>query len=332
MARTQTAKDNKRAGALSRAYRDGDLETGFFEDAASPDQWEAGEQEVLQHEDHGEPGVVERDSVSAYLKEISRHKLLSGKEELLLARAVKSGEPAARRRLVQANLRLVVSIAKRYRNRGLTFMDLIQEGSLGLMRAVDKFDPERGYKFSTYATWWIRQAITRALADKSRTIRLPVHVNEVIGRLRRVVRELSEELGRRPTPQEIASRAGMEVGKVVQALRSEKQMVSLDAPCGDEFDTPFSDLLEDERVRQPEESAEGQLLADQVGDLLACLTNAERGVLKLRYGLDGGMPATLEQSGQVLGMSRERVRQVEIRALKKLRNNQQTAGLRAYLN
>lgn len=295
----------------------------------------AGE-EAASWEDDGEgdkPLVrsVEDDSIKTYLREISRHKLLNGREEIELARAIRSGDEAARRRLIQANLRLVVSIAKRYTNHGLSFQDLIQEGSLGLIRAVEKFDPERGNKFSTYATWWIRQAITRALANKSRTIRVPVHMNDVLNRLRKVVRELSQELARRPTIDELAKASGMERGKVLLAFGSNRSLLSLDAACGEESDNTLADIIEDEDAPQPDEAAASQLLSKHVDELLSGLTARERDVIELRYGLHSERSLSLEELGRVLGLTRERVRQIEIRAMQKLRRNSQVSELKEFL-
>lgn len=273
----------------------------------------------------------EDDSTTVYLKEIGRHKLLSGREEIEVARACRAGDEKARRKLIQSNLRLVVSIAKRYRNRGLSFQDLIQEGSLGLIRAVEKFNPEKGYKFSTYATWWIRQAITRALSDKARVIRIPVHMNETLGKVRASVRRLHDSLGRRPTLEEIAGDSRLEPAKVNQALAAEKSFVSLDATAGDDYDTPFSDLIEDESAANPEDEIETVLFSRQMTDALSRLTAAERDVLNLRFGLSGDKPLSMEAAARILGQSRERVKQIEGRALRKLRNNQAVASLREFL-
>ncbi len=274
---------------------------------------------------------IEDDSIKTYLREISRHKLLNGREEIELARAIRSGDVAARRRLIQANLRLVVSIAKRYTNHGLSFQDLIQEGSLGLIRAVEKFDPERGNKFSTYATWWIRQAITRALANKSRTIRVQVHMNDVLNRLRKAVRELSQELGRRPTIDELAKSSGMDRDKVLLAFGSSRSLLSLDAACGEESDNTLADIIEDEAAPQPDEAAASQLLSKHVAELLSGLTARERDVIMLRYGLHSDRSLSLEELGRVLGLTRERVRQIEIRAMQKLRRTSQASELKEYL-
>ncbi|HEY9773818.1 MAG TPA: sigma-70 family RNA polymerase sigma factor [Planktothrix sp.] len=272
------------------------------------------------------------DSTGAFLKEIGRHKLLSGTEEIELARACKSGEQSARRKIVQANLRLVVSIAKRYRNRGMSFLDLIQEGSLGLLRAVDKFDPERGFKFSTYATWWIRQAITRALADKSRAIRVPVHMIEVQTKVKRAIRQLASDLNRRPSIEEIEKASGFGRDKIQQALDADKHLVSLDMTFGEDNDTSFSDLLESDNTPRPEESAEHKLFVADLYQAIGALSPWEADVIRLRFGLGTDTPMTLKQCGSQLGMSAERVRQLELRAMKKLRKSNDVEALREYLN
>jgi len=301
------------------------------------EQFEAAD--VVQLEDIDPTDAEERprasgydeDSTGAYLKEIGKHKLLSGAEEIELSRACRAGDAKARRRIVQANLRLVVSIAKNYRNRGLGFQDLIQEGSVGLLRAVDKFDPERGFKFSTYATWWIRQAITRALADKSRTIRIPVHMIDVQSKLKKVVRQLVADLGRRPTINEIASASGYEPDKVRQAFDADKQLVSLDVTVGEDNDTAIAELLENHDTERPEHTAEHQLFVESVKSVLSKLTSWERDVIRLRFGLDHAAPMTLKQCAMRLGMSPERVRQLEMKAIKKLRKSDDAQALKAYL-
>lgn len=264
-------------------------------------------------------GSSEDDSVRIYLKEIARHKLLNGREEIELARAIRRGDQLARRRLIQANLRLVVSIAKRYRNHGLSFQDLVQEGSLGLMRAVEKFDPEKGNKFSTYATWWIRQAVTRALANKSRTIRLPVHMNELINKLRKSARDLSQELGRVPTPEELSEISGMSKEKVMLAFGSVKVPLSLDSLCGEESDSTLADLIEDEGAPLPDEAAAARLLVTHLSEALAELSDREKEIIQARYGLNSDRSLSLEELGKIMQMSREQVRQIELRAMQKLR-------------
>jgi RNA polymerase primary sigma factor len=274
----------------------------------------------------------DEDPIAVYLKEIGRHKLLTGKEEIELARAAKLGDEAAKKKLASSNLRLVVSIAKKYSNHGLGLQDLIQEGNLGLLKAVEKFDPERGYKFSTYATWWIRQGITRAIADKSRTIRVPVHVNEAITRVKKVVRQLAEDLGRRPSINEIVEASALPKNKVLQAFQADKNMISLDVFLHEDSDTTLGEMIEDENAVRPEEQTEQVLLTQQVNTMLQSLTSWERDVVRLRFGLTDGNSRTLEQCAQALGLSRERVRQLELRALKKLARNTHVEELRAHLN
>jgi len=307
-----------------------ELEVGVASELLDEAQLE--EPEILEREEVEAFRSFDEDSTGAYLKEIGRHKLLTGTEEIELSRACKAGDSAARRRIIQSNLRLVVSIAKKYRNRGMSFLDLIQEGSLGLLRAVEKFDPERGFKFSTYATWWIRQAITRALADKSRTIRIPVHMIEVQTKLKKVVRKLHSDLGRKPTIEEIAESAGLEVAKVQHAFDADKHLVSLDLTFGEDNDTSFSDLLESETIPRPEQTAEQRLFAESVLQVLDSLSPWEREVIRLRFGLSDDAPHTLKECGQKLGMSAERVRQIELRAMKKLRKSEDALELKVYLN
>lgn len=294
--------------------------------------WEDEHENENEREPVEEPErIFEEDSVRTYLREISRHKLLNGREEIELARAVRSGDTAARRRLIQANLRLVVSIAKRYINRGLSFQDLIQEGSLGLIRAVEKYDPERGNRFSTYATWWIRQAVTRAVANKSRAIRVPVHMNEVINKLRRVVRELSQNLDRRPTIDELAEASGLDHEKVLLAFGAGRVPLSLDQTFGEESDNTLGDIVEDQVARLPDDEAANNLLSTHINELLSVLTVRERDVIKLRFGLTDDRSHSLEELGRVLGLTRERVRQIELRAMQKLRKNSYAGDLREFL-
>lgn len=291
------------------------------------DQSEESLDSETQEESTAESLVGPEDSTKAYLKEIGKFRLLTGKEEIELSRAVQNGDRSAKRKLIQANLRLVVSIAKRYKNTDLGFQDLIQEGSLGLIRAAEKFDPERGYKFSTYATWWVRQAIMRALADKSRAVRVPVHITEALARVRKTVRILVTELNRKPTIEEIAKSSGMSVKKVTEILSADKKLVSLDAHVGNDVDNTISDFVKDENTPAPDEAIRGQLLAERVATALGRLSPHEREVLQLRYGFDGGVTMTYEQTGQKLGVSRERARQIEAKAIKKLRNNFELSGL-----
>lgn len=260
------------------------------------------------------------DSLKAYLKEIGRHKLLSSREEIELTRRMKEGDKEARRRLIQANLRLVVSIARRYQNRGLSFQDLIQEGSLGLIRAVEKFDPERGFKFSTYATWWIRQGVTRALADKGRTIRVPVHVNEVIAKLRRVAHSFRMVNSRSPTMEELAREAQLPLSKVLLAVGSCQQLQSLDNLVGSDSDMVLGDLIADSQSQKPEDLASDKVLKEKCDQLLAKLSDLERAVIQLRFGLGHSGGVTLQEAARQLNLSRERVRQIQLSALAKLKD------------
>lgn len=274
----------------------------------------------------------EPNSLTLYLKEIGRHKLLKGNEEIELSRKLRTGDQNAKNALVRANLRLVVSIAKRYRNRGMSFEDLIQEGSVGLMRASEKFDPEKGFKFSTYATWWIRQAITRALADKSRTIRVPVHMIETRSLIRKTSKIFFDAHDRMPTLEEIAELSGLEVEKIQTALNADKTLVSLDLKVGEDQDTSLSEMIADDTSAHPDDAVGAQLVSRQVSGLLANLNTNERALVELRYGLNSGQPLSLEQCGQRLGMSRERVRQIEAKAFKKLRNSKDLFDMRELLN
>jgi RNA polymerase primary sigma factor len=333
-------RKSSKAGTKTKERRKGDewgsgAEFEEFEDLAIDVDDDYGYGDAAEDEEDAKASgdyFVEEDSTKVYLREIGRHKLLSGREEIELARATRAGDEIARRKLVQSNLRLVVSIARRYINRGIGFQDLIQEGNLGLIRATEKFDPERGYKFSTYATWWIRQSITRAIANKSRAIRIPVHMTEVMSRLCKVVRTLAEKYGRRPTLEEIVESSGLEREKVLLAFGASKGLLSLDATTKDGFDRTLGDMLQDENLQPPEELAASHLLTKDIKELLECLTAQEQDVVNLRFGLNTGRPLTLAESGQVLGLSRERVRQIEFKAMKKLRNNTRVLGMKGYLN
>lgn len=271
------------------------------------------------------------DSVRLYLREIGRVPLLSAAEEVELAKRIEQGDKEAKDKMVEANLRLVVSIAKKYIGRGLDLLDLIQEGSSGLLRAVEKFDYTKGYKFSTYATWWIRQAITRAIADQARTIRIPVHMVETINKLIRTQRRLVQELGREPLPEEIAAEMEMDVDKVNHIIKIKQDIVSLEAPVGEEEDSKLGDFIEDEDNPRPEELATYQLLKEHVNNVLALLTPREQKILRMRFGLEDGRGHTLEEVGQEFGVTRERIRQIEAKALAKLRKHRESKKLKDYL-
>lgn len=276
-------------------------------------------------------GINIDDPVRMYLKEIGKVPLLTGSEEILLAKRMESGDEEAKKRLAEANLRLVVSIAKRYVGRGMLFLDLIQEGNLGLIKAVEKFDYTKGYKFSTYATWWIRQAITRAIADQARTIRIPVHMVETINKLIRVKRQLLQELGRDATPEEIAIEMDMEPDKVREILKIAQEPVSLETPIGEEEDSHLGDFIMDEVVQAPSDAATFALLKDQLSSVLHTLTDREQKVLRLRFGLDDGRARTLEEVGKEFEVTRERIRQIEAKALRKLRHPSRSKKLKDYL-
>jgi RNA polymerase primary sigma factor len=277
-------------------------------------------------------GVSIDDPVRMYLKEIGRVHLLTSEEEVELAKRMEKGDEEARRRLAEANLRLVVSIAKRYVGRGMLFLDLIQEGNMGLIKAVEKFDYRKGYKFSTYATWWIRQAITRAIADQARTIRIPVHMVETINKLIRVSRQLLQELGREPTPEEIASEMNISEEKVRDILKVAQEPVSLETPIGEEEDSHLGDFIEDHEARAPAEEASFAMLREQLDEVLTTLTDREQKVLRLRFGLDDGRARTLEEVGQKFGVTRERIRQIEAKTLRKLRHPSRSKKLKDYLD
>ena len=276
-------------------------------------------------------GVSIEDPVRMYLKEIGKVSLLSADEEIELAKRMEKGDEAAKKRLAEANLRLVVSIAKRYVGRGMLFLDLIQEGNLGLIKAVEKFDYRKGYKFSTYATWWIRQAITRAIADQARTIRIPVHMVETINKLIRVSRQLLQELGREPTPEEIAEEMDMPVDRVREILKISQEPVSLETPIGEEEDSHLGDFIQDDNVPVPADAAAFTLLKEQLVEVLSTLTDREQKVLRLRFGLDDGRARTLEEVGKEFNVTRERIRQIEAKALRKLRHPSRSRKLKDYL-
>ena len=276
-------------------------------------------------------GVSIEDPVRMYLKEIGKVPLLSAEEEIELAKRMELGDMEAKKRLAEANLRLVVSIAKRYVGRGMLFLDLIQEGNLGLIKAVEKFDYRKGYKFSTYATWWIRQAITRAIADQARTIRIPVHMVETINKLIRVSRQLLQELGREPSPEEIAAEMSMPVERVREILKISQEPVSLETPIGEEEDSHLGDFIQDDNVPVPADAAAFTLLKEQLEEVLSTLTEREKKVLTLRFGLEDGRARTLEEVGREFNVTRERIRQIEAKALRKLRHPSRSRKLKDYL-
>ena len=277
-------------------------------------------------------GVALDDPVKTYLKEIGRVPLLTAGQEMALAKAARAGDADARRALSEANLRLVVSVAKRYAGRGLPFLDLIQEGNLGLMKAAEKFEPERGFKFSTYATWWIRQAITRAIADQARTIRIPVHMVETINKVKKVSSQLLHEYGHDPSAEEIAERLEMPVDKVREIMRVAQEPVSLETPIGEEEDSHLGDFIPDDDAPVPAEAASQTLLKEQLADVLKTLTPREEKVLRLRFGLEDGRPRTLEEVGKEFNVTRERIRQIEAKALRKLRHPSRSKKLRDFLD
>lgn len=287
----------------------------------------------VEHIDFSAPdGVSIDDPVRMYLKEIGKVPLLSAEEEIELAKRMEAGDDSAKKRLAEANLRLVVSIAKRYVGRGMSFLDLIQEGNLGLIKAVEKFDYRKGYKFSTYATWWIRQAITRAIADQARTIRIPVHMVETINKLIRVSRQLLQELGREPLPEEIAEEMDIPVERVREILKISQEPVSLETPIGEEEDSHLGDFIQDENVPVPAEAAASTLLKEQLSEVLGTLTEREQKVLRLRFGMDDERARTLEEVGKEFKVTRERIRQIEAKALRKLRHPSRSRKLKDYLD
>ena len=333
----ETADNAEILDALFTELAEGKIEITTTEpDAATfTDEW--AEEEEAEEDLAADTAVyldddVADDSVRLYLREIGKIPLLSSAEELALANRVVAGEKAAKDQMAEANMRLVVSIAKRYVGRGLDLLDLIQEGNTGLLRAVEKFDPDKGFKFSTYATWWIRQAITRAIADQARTIRIPVHMVETINKLLRTQRRLTQELNREPSNEEIAKAMEIEVDKVEHIMKIKQDISSLDASIrDDEEDSVLADFIEDEDTVSPEESATGQLLKEQVKDMLSALTEREQKILKLRFGLEDGKSHTLEEVGQEFSVTRERIRQIEAKALAKLRKHRDAKKLHDYI-
>lgn len=303
-----------------------------LDESESPELEQAGKEEEFDLNDLSvPPGVKINDPVRMYLKEIGRVDLLSAEQEIDLAKRIEEGDEEAERRLAEANLRLVVSIAKRYVGRGMLFLDLIQEGNMGLIKAVEKFDYRKGYKFSTYATWWIRQAITRAIADQARTIRIPVHMVETINKLIRVQRQLLQDLGREPTPEEISKEMDLTPDKVREILKIAQEPVSLETPIGEEDDSHLGDFIEDQDAQAPSDAAAYELLKEQLEDVLDTLTDREENVLRLRFGLDDGRTRTLEEVGKVFGVTRERIRQIEAKALRKLRHPSRSKRLKDFL-
>ena len=312
---------------------DGNADDMILDDDGDMDKLDGEDEIELDKIDLSVPeGVSIEDPVRMYLKEIGKVPLLSAEEEIELAKRMENGDEAAKKRLAEANLRLVVSIAKRYVGRGMLFLDLIQEGNLGLIKAVEKFDYRKGYKFSTYATWWIRQAITRAIADQARTIRIPVHMVETINKLIRVSRQLLQELGREPSPEEIAAEMDIPVERVREILKISQEPVSLETPIGEEEDSHLGDFIQDENVPVPADAAAFTLLKEQLDEVLGTLTEREQKVLRLRFGLDDSRARTLEEVGKEFNVTRERIRQIEAKALRKLRHPSRSRKLKDYLD
>lgn len=321
--------DKKHVDVLKMS-NDDDMDLDLFTEDEDPDP----EDEIdMEHIDLSVPeGVSVDDPVRMYLKEIGKVPLLSPDEEIELAKKIELGDEAAKKKLAEANLRLVVSIAKRYVGRGMQLLDLIQEGNLGLIKAVEKFDYRKGYKFSTYATWWIRQAITRAIADQARTIRIPVHMVETINRLVRTQRQLVQKLGREATPEELAKELDMPVDRVREIMKISQDPVSLETPIGEEEDSHLGDFIQDDNVEVPADAATYTLLHEQLMEVLSTLTEREQKVLRLRFGLDDGRPRTLEEVGRQFNVTRERIRQIEAKALRKLRHPSRSKVLKDYLD
>ena len=296
----------------------------------SPLFFEAPTEEIQPEELQGYAGKID-DSVKLYLKEIGKIPLLKNDEEVLIAQKIEQGDEDAKQRLIEANLRLVVSVAKRYISRGMHFLDLIQEGNMGLIKAVEKFDYRKGFKFSTYATWWIRQAITRSIADQSRTIRVPVHMVETINKLNRITMRLVQDLGREPHPEEIALLMELTIDKVLEIQKMSQEPLSLETRIGEEDDSQLEQFIEDKMTLSPSQSMDQHDLKDQISESLSTLTEREEGVLRLRFGLDDGVPKTLEEIGEAFGVTRERIRQIEAKALRKLKHPSRSRRLREFM-
>ena len=321
--------DKKHVDIL-KMTNDDDMDTDMFSEYEDADQEDAID---VEHIDLSVPeGIGVDDPVRMYLKEIGKVPLLSPDDEIELAKKIELGDEEAKKKLAESNLRLVVSIAKRYAGRGMQLLDLIQEGNLGLIKAVEKFDYRKGYKFSTYATWWIRQAITRAIADQARTIRIPVHMVETINRLVRTQRQLVQKLGREATPEELAKELDMPVERVREIMKISQDPVSLETPIGEEEDSHLGDFIQDNNVEVPADAATYTLLHEQLMDVLSTLTEREQKVLRLRFGLDDGRPRTLEEVGRQFNVTRERIRQIEAKALRKLRHPSRSKILKDYLD
>ena len=321
--------DKKHVDILKMS-NDDDMDPDLFSEDEDADPEDAID---VEHIDLSVPeGIGVDDPVRMYLKEIGKVPLLSPDEEIELAKKIELGDEAAKKKLAEANLRLVVSIAKRYVGRGMQLLDLIQEGNLGLIKAVEKFDYRKGYKFSTYATWWIRQAITRAIADQARTIRIPVHMVETINRLVRTQRQLVQKLGREATPEELAKELDMPVDRVREIMKISQDPVSLETPIGEEEDSHLGDFIQDDNVEVPADAATYTLLHEQLMEVLSTLTEREQKVLRLRFGLDDGRPRTLEEVGRQFNVTRERIRQIEAKALRKLRHPSRSKVLKDYLD
>lgn len=319
------------ADALDELYNlfsDNGIMVVSEEESSAPDD---SDQKILLDDNTLTKDLTINDPVRMYLKEIGQIKLLTLEEESELADRIAAGDEEAKNILAEANLRLVVSIAKRYVGRGMLFLDLIQEGNIGLMKAVDKFDVTKGYKFSTYATWWIRQAITRAIADQARTIRVPVHMVETINKLARIQRQLTLELNREPTEQELAKKMNVSIDKIREIYKISQEPVSLETPIGEEDDSHLGDFIKDERNMSPEEYATNEMLKDEIADVLLTLTEREEKVIRLRFGLEDGKSRTLEEVGQMFGVTRERIRQIEAKALRKLRHPSRSRKLKDYM-